>query len=447
MVKVGLEIHTYLEIPSNTKLFCNCKLNETIPNNATCPVCTGQPGCKPMLPNKEALDAILRISLILDCNVNKKLMFQRKHYSWPDLPNGFQKTMSGSYSSPVAVKGNFLGIGIQQVHLEEDPARWDPLTGRVDYNRSGFPLAEIVTDPDFTSSKQVGEWIKNLITTLSYVTAINKKAGIKVDVNVSIPPKFQRVEIKNINSFTSIINAIDYEEKRQAKEEVKQETRAWDSEENETVFMRSKEDALDYMFIPEPDLPEIQIKKDYLDKLKKQIPESPENKLKKFLKLNVDKTNARVISNSLPLAELYEEVIKKTNAKLASNWFRRDIIEACNNQDIDFDDIKATSKSIIELIKLVKENKLNQSHAKEILEKLVKKDFSIKDYIKKHNLKSLTTDLDKYCEEAIKESAKAIKEYKSGQKKAINSIVGKVMKKTKGKANPGLVKKTIEKLL
>ena len=447
MVKVGLEIHTYLEIPNNTKLFCNCKLNEIIPNIATCPVCTGQPGSKPMLPNKEALDAILRISLMLNCKINKKLMFQRKHYSWPDLPMGFQKTMSGTYSSPVAVKGKFLGIGIQQVHLEEDPARWDPLTGKVDYNRSGFPLAEIVTDPDFKSSEEVYSWIKNLITTLSYINAVNKKAGIKVDVNVSIPPKFQRVEIKNINSFTSIINAIDYEEKRQGKEEVKQETRAWDVEENETVFMRSKEGDLDYMFIPEPDLPEIQINNVNLEKLKKQIPESPNKKLKKFLKLKVDKTNAKVISNSSPLAELYEQVIKKTDPKLASNWFRRDIIEACNNQDLDFDDIKVTPKNIIELIQLVKENKLNQSIAKEILEKLVKNDFNIKEYIKKNKLESLTDNLNKYCKEAIKESEQAVKEYKSGQEKAINSIVGKVMSKTKGKANPGLVKKTIEKLL
>ena len=161
--KVGLEIHGYLKMDNKSKLFCDCKIDtEAEPNTNICPVCTAQPGNKPKLPNKEAMDKILTIALMLNCKINKRLLFQRKHYSWPDLPAGYQRTISGSYSFPVGVEGNFDGIGISDIHLEEDPAKWDPVSGKVDYNRSGFPLVEIVTEPDFTSSEQVRLWLKKL---------------------------------------------------------------------------------------------------------------------------------------------------------------------------------------------------------------------------------------------------------------------------------------------
>ena len=221
MVKVGLEIHGYLD--TNEKLFCRCKsihgAKFSKPNTNICPVCTGQPGAKPMLPNSKAVEKAIEISLILGCEINQKLVWQRKHYDWPDLPKGYQNTISGPYATPTGVKGKFLGIKITEAHLEEDPAAWNPLTGEIDYNRSGSPLIEIVTEPDFKNSKQVVEWLKQLITTLDYVKAINKNSGIKVDVNVSVPEmKTERVEIKNVNSMSNIINAINYEEKRQKKE-------------------------------------------------------------------------------------------------------------------------------------------------------------------------------------------------------------------------------------
>ena len=244
--KIGLEVHGYLNVQNREKLFCRCAIaHEAEPNTHICPVCTAQPGCKPMTANAEAVEKILAIALMLDCTVNKKLLFQRKHYSWPDLPSGYQRTMSGSYATPVGEHGKFLDIGITEVHLEEDPARWDPETGCVDYNRSGFPLVEIVTDPEFTNPEQVRDWLKALVKTLAYIKAIDADAGIKADVNISIGPKFERVEVKNVNSFSSIVAAIQYEFKRQGEEvaagkPIPMQTRAWSDATGENEVMRSK---------------------------------------------------------------------------------------------------------------------------------------------------------------------------------------------------------------
>ena len=185
MSLIGLEIHGYLD--TKEKLFCNCSTNSEKPNTSICPICTGQPGSKPMLPNKEAIKKSIQIGLMLSTKINiseneKNLIWQRKHYNWPDLPKGYQNTLSGSYAVPIGENGKFLGVRIRELHLEEDPAAWDPVTGQIDYNRSGLPLIEIVTEPDFTSSEQVADWLKNLIITLSYIKSIKKSSGIKADV-------------------------------------------------------------------------------------------------------------------------------------------------------------------------------------------------------------------------------------------------------------------------
>ena len=212
MTKIGLEIHGY--ILSNEKLFCRCKsqhgLKYSKPNTNICPICTGQPGAKPLLPNKQAVNKAIQIALILGCKVNGKLVWQRKHYDWPDLPKGYQNTISGPYATPVGQEGSFLGARIIEAHLEEDPAAWDPKTGRIDYNRSGLPLVEIVTAPDFKTAEEVGSWLKKLLHGLQYLRAIQADAGLKVDVNVNIPEKSERVEIKNVNSVENIEKAISY---------------------------------------------------------------------------------------------------------------------------------------------------------------------------------------------------------------------------------------------
>ena len=257
MTKIGLEIHGYLL--TNKKLFCHCKsehgLKYSKPNTNICPICTGQPGAKPLLPNRNALDKSIKIALMLGCKINEKLIWQRKHYDWPDLPKGYQNTFSGNHAIPNGEKGKFSGIDITEVHLEEDPAAWNPKTGEIDYNRSGSPLIEIVTEPQFTNSRQVIEWLKKLISALSYIKAIDKTSGLKADVNISIPGG-KRIEVKNVNSLKNIKEAIEYEIKRQQKDLPKtQETRRYDEIKNMTSRMRSKEQAQDYRFISEPDLP------------------------------------------------------------------------------------------------------------------------------------------------------------------------------------------------
>ena len=195
---IGLETH--IQLNTESKIFCSCKADSwgDPPNTNICPICTGQPGAKPMLPNKEAVEKVLAIALMLGCKVNDSLVFQRKHYDWPDLPKGYQDTQSGAYSVPLAENGIFEGIRIRELHVEEDPAAWNPETGAIDYNRSGLPLVEIVTEPDFRSAEQVEEWLKTLILTLSYIKALDKNAGIKADVNVSVG-RGERVEIKNLS--------------------------------------------------------------------------------------------------------------------------------------------------------------------------------------------------------------------------------------------------------
>jgi aspartyl-tRNA(Asn)/glutamyl-tRNA(Gln) amidotransferase subunit B len=217
--KIGLEIHGYLV--TKEKLFCKCVASREKglkANTNVCPICTGQPGSKPMLPNGEAVKKAVMIGLMLGCKINKSVKWQRKHYDWPDLPKGYQNTISGAHAVPLGIEGKYEGIGIWSMHLEEDPASWEPDSGKVDYNRSGLPLVEIITAPDFKTSEEVIEWLKKLLWAFNYLKTVDSNAGIKVDVNVNIPGKSERVEIKNLNSLENIGNAIEYEFNRQNKE-------------------------------------------------------------------------------------------------------------------------------------------------------------------------------------------------------------------------------------
>ena len=328
-VMIGLEIHGYLE--TKEKLFCRCKnfhdMKQIKPNTNICPICTGQPGCKPMAPNKEAIDKIIEIGLMLNCKPNtidnkKPWIFQRKHYNWPDMPSGYQKTVSGAHSTPCVELGEFLGIKIREAHLEEDPAAWNPETGKIDYNRAGVPLVEIVTDPDFKTPEQVEIWLRQLVLTLSYIKALNKDAGIKADVNVNIKGISVRTEIKNVNSITEIVKAIKSELKRHEKiKPIKQETRRWNSEKNATELMRLKELAEDYRFIPDPDLPGVKITKKRIEEIKKQLPESPIQKLEKIIKKHkISKSDALILTKNLEIVELFENVVEKISPKIALPW-------------------------------------------------------------------------------------------------------------------------------
>ncbi len=450
MVKIGLEIHGYLS--TKEKLFCSCKSEHGIkhsrPNTNICPICTGQPGAKPLLPNEKAVEKAVKIALALGCKINKSVIWQRKHYDWPDLPKGYQNTLSGPYAIPTGKGGNFLGIRITEVHLEEDPAAWNPKTGEIDYNRSGVPLIEIVTEPDFESQGQVIEWLKELITTLEYIRTIDKKSGIKVDTNISIP-RGKRVEIKNINSLNNVEKAIEYEIKRQKKDLPKsQETRRFDEIRETTIRMRSKEQTEDYRFISDPDLPSIKITQKRIDEIRSTIPETSKNKLEKLIKkYRVEKKYAEILVKKIEIVEFFESVIKKTSPQLAARWIIGELLNILNYNKKELDEVDIKPDHFIELLNLIEKRKITELKAQEILRQFIPKSFSPKKFGKKHSMISGKDELEKLADTVIKENEKAVSDYKTGKKWAINFLIGKVMKLTDKRADFKGVRKILEEKL
>jgi len=455
-VLIGLEIHGYLD--TKEKLFCRCKnfhdMKIIKPNTNICPICTGQPGAKPNAPNKSAIDKTIQIGLMLNCEVNtienkKPWIFQRKHYSWPDMPTGYQKTISGAHSTNPVVKGEFQGIQITEAHLEEDPAAWNPEKGTVDYNRAGAPLIEIVTEPDFTSAKQVETWLKQLILTLSYIKALNKDAGIKADVNVNIKGISKRAEIKNVNSITEIVKAINSEIARHEKEKPqKQETRRWNSITQKTELMRSKEDAADYRFIPEPDLPAIKITKKRVQEIQKNLPESPMQKLDKVIKKHkINETDAKILTQNLEIVELFEKVVEKIKPAIALPWITVELLGALNYNKKTIDEIEIDPNHIIELLNHLENNKITPLKAKEILRKFIPKSFSPKQEAKSSEKISNEKELSKIIQGILKQNKKSIEDYKAGEAKALNFLMGQIMQKTNRRADFQIARKVLEKEL
>lgn len=454
MVKIGIEIHGYLT--TKEKLFCDCKNahknKDAKPNTFICPICTGQPGSKPMLPNEEAIKKLIQIGLMLNCKINTTpeipLIWWRKHYSWPDLPKGYQNTISGTYANPVGVKGNFLGIGITEVHLEEDPAAWDPETGNIDYNRSGAPLVEIVTDPDFKSSEEVERWLKEMILTMSYIKALDSDAGIKADINISIPGG-ERVEIKNMNSLEEIKKAIEFEIKRQEKEPVKsRQTRQWNTEKQQTILMRTKESHADYRFIKDPDLPIIKLTKLEVDSIKKALPESPMVKLEKIIKKHkISESDAKVLISNIEIVEFFEKVIEKIDPKFAVPWITTELLGMLNYNKKTMSDVDIKVEHFIHLLNLIQDKKITELKAKDILRGWKEKSSDIKiDSIAAISDKG---EIDKIVEKVIadKQNEKAITDYKAGNTQVLNFLIGAVMKASNKRADYATAKKLLENKL
>lgn len=450
MVKIGLEIHGYLN--TNEKLFCSCKsehgLKHSKPNTNICPICTGQPGAKPMLPNKSAVDKVIQISLILGCKINSKLIWQRKHYSWPDLPKGYQNTISGPYAIPVGTGGEFMGIKITEAHLEEDPAQWNPKTGEIDYNRSGSPLVEIVTEPDFTSNEEVINWLKQLITTLGYIKSIDKNLGFKADVNISTTG--ERVEIKNINSLKNIKIAIEYESNRQKKPEevpLNQETRMFDENKGITIKMRTKERAENYRFISDPDLPIVKIENKRILTIKSKLPETPDEKLKKLIKkYNIEKKFAEVLTKKLEIVEFFENVIKKSDPKLAINWTTGELLRVLNYNKKDLDEVEIRPEHFIELLGMIDKKEITELRAKEVLNQFIPKSFSPKSKSKEHSIIS-NEEIKKIAQRIIKENKKAVSDFNGGKKESLNFLIGQVMRHSNKRADFAKAKEILEKIL
>jgi len=444
---IGLEIHVYLV--TREKLFCNCRASREKGmrgNIYVCPICTGQPGAKPMLPNHEAVKKAVQIGLMLGCRINNELIWQRKHYDWPDLPKGYQNTLSGTFAVPVGEDGKFYGIKIRSMHLEEDPASWNPDTGEIDYNRSGLPLVEIVTEPDFSESEEVAEWLKKLLLNLSYLKVADANAGIKVDVNVNIPGKSERVEIKNISSIESIRRAINYEFERQAKEGGKfKETRRWDDMKGKTMLMRSKENAEDYRFISEPDLTEIVIDEKLVKSLKEKMPEKPEDKLEKLIKkYKISERDAKVLAGNIDLAEFFEKTAEKIDGKFALPWVTTELLRFLNYNNKKLDEVDIKIEHFAALLKLVQEGKITELKAKQILDRFYPKSFMPTADEGKIGDEKL---LEEIARRIIEENRKAAGDYKAGEEKALDFLMGKIMEKTSRRADFRIAKEILRKLL
>ncbi len=445
---IGLEIHVYLV--TKEKLFCICKNQRErgLQGNINiCPICTGMPGAKPMLPNKNAVEKAVMIALMLRCKINNQLIWQRKHYDWPDLPKGYQNTLSGPYASPVGIQGNFMGIRIRSLHLEEDPASWNPDTGEIDYNRSGLPLVEIITEPDFSTSEEVVDWLKKLIHNLAYLKAVDSNAGIKVDVNVNIPGKTERAEIKNISSIESIGKAINYELERQNEEkESKRETRRWDDMKGKTILMRSKEEAEDYRFLSDPDLKDIAIDNNFIDMQKEKIPESPEVKLNKLIKkYKIDKKNAEILAKNIDIAEFYEKVADEIDGKFALPWVTVELLRFLNYNKKRLDEIDLKTEHFVALLKLVEDEKITELQGKQMLNKFYPKSF---DPSKSFEGKiSDFRELGEIAKKIINENKKAVEDYKKGDASALNFLMGKIMEKTRRRADFKIAKEVLIKLI
>ena len=432
---IGLECH--VELNTKTKLFCGCPIkgNEE-PNTRTCEVCLGHPGSKPVL-NKKAVEYAIKLCLALNCKLNEELIFSRKSYFYPDMAKNYQISQ---YEIPLGSNGNLKlksgkEIGIIRVHMEEDPASLVHPAGMqesayvlVDYNRSGNPLLEIVTEPCMESADEARDFMKQLITVLGYLGIFDLNTGIiKADANISIKESgYVKQEVKNITGFKEIERALNYEIARQ-KEVVKegkkiyQETRAWDSGKGLTFTLRKKETEDDYGYIPDSDLVKIEITKDLVDGIKKEMPELAHDKIKKFVtKYKIQKEDAEVLAAEKALAEMFEKVALEVDPVLAAKWLRRELVRVLNYNKKELHEIEMDEKHMIQLLKLIDNKKITDNVASKILEK--------------------------YCKEAISENPKAVEDYKNGNEKALNFVVGQVMRKSKGKATPKEVNEIIKRL-
>jgi len=449
MSKIGIECHIQLE--TKTKLFCSCPTSgKDIPNSRTCEICAGFPGSKPTL-NKEAINQALKVALALNCKISNEMFFSRKSYFYPDLAKNFQISQ---YEIPLAKLGKLENINIRRIHLEEDPGRLihKNTYTLIDYNRSGIPLIEVVTEPDFKSPEEVRLFLNKLTLILEYLGVYSRKNEntARTDANLSVE-NGQRVEIKNITGIKEVEKALNYELKLQEKEPAKiQQTKAWNAEKQITFLLRTKETEEDYGYIFEPDLTKIEITQEQIKNTKKTLPELADRKISRFIKqYKIPKADAQVIASELILAELFEKIIEKISPSLAAKWIRRELLRVLHYNKKTLEQVKIDEKHMIELLELVESKQITDATAKKLLEQLIEKSFSPKEYVKKQDLKVISTekDLENHCKQAIKENPQAVKDYKQGKEEALHFITGSVMRKTKGKADPKTVKEILTKLI
>ena len=460
-VVVGLEIH--VELATDSKLFCGCATHGSdVPNSRTCPTCLGHPGSKPVL-NKKALEYALKLALALNCKIASDLVFSRKSYFYPDMAKNYQISQ---YELPLGLKGvvevNGKKIGITRVHMEEDPAALVHPSGMqsspfvlVDYNRSGDPLCEVVTEPDMTSPEDARDFMKHLITVLEYLGIFDvNRCIIKADANVSIKESgYTRTEIKNVTGFKDIERALKYEVARQKENpsEVVLETRGWDAEKGVTFSLRKKEVEAEYGYIIDPDLVKIEMSSSFVDSVKSSMPELASDKLKKYEGKHGKVQSISVIIKDPKLASFFEDVVKDSaiDEKTAAHWVENIIKRILNDNKCSIDSTKIKPANLIDVIKLVKGKKITEKIGKDILKTAYDKSLDVDKYVKEKGLVMIDDNsaVEDACKKVISEQSEAVSKYKNGEEKIFNFIVGQVMRSTQGKADHSVVVEILKKLI
>jgi aspartyl-tRNA(Asn)/glutamyl-tRNA(Gln) amidotransferase subunit B len=468
---IGLEVHA--QMLTDTKIFCNCSTKfGSAPNSHACPVCLGMPGVLPVL-NKKVVEYGMKMALATNCTINPSNSFARKNYFYPDLPKGYQISQ---FAYPLAehgyisleTNGEQKKIGITRIHMEEDAGKLmhdeNNPSSYVDLNRTGVPLIEIVGEPDIRSPEEAAEYLKRLHEILVYLEICDgnmEEGSFRCDANVSIRPMGQkefgtRTELKNMNSFRNVQRALEYEVKRQQYlvengQKIVQETRLWDDAQGVTNSMRSKEEAHDYRYFPDPDLVPVMVDEAWIVKIRKELPELPLVKRERFVKeYQIPVYDAGVLTAERALAEYYEEVVRLCGKpKQASNWVMGDVLRFLNEEKRNIRQCPITAKALADMIKLIEEGAISGKMAKDVIEEMYKSGKPPQDIIKEKGLVQITDEgeLIKTITAIIETNPNQFKDFRGGKEKLFGFFVGQVMKATQGKANPQLVNDLLKKML
>ncbi len=455
--KIGLEIHLQLNV--NSKLFCNCSTKAEKPNTSVCECCLGFPGSKPVV-NKKVIEFAIKLGLALNCSIQKENFFSRKTYFYPDMSKNYQITQ---YEFPLCLNGNIRYknkvIRIKRIHIEEDPASIqypktisDSEYCLIDYNRSGVPLCEIVTEPDLTSAEEAREFLEYLISIIDYLDIYDsKRFTIRVDANVSLPGT-KRVEIKNITGFKAVEKAIGFEIIRQRgklrrNEEFKQETMHYDASLNKVIPMREKEFEEDYGYIFDPDLPKIVIEEKLIKEIKKEIPELPGEKINRLTRqYKINEDTASVLASEKEICDLFEESTKKADKDLAIRLITVTLKKVLNYNNIKLKESRLTTDNFISLLKLVEKNELTVRMADLLLRKLIFSKKRTKELVEELGFTKIS-DFDKIMDRVLEKNKAAVEDYKKGNSKALHFLIGQVLRETKDKADAKKIESEILKKL
>lgn len=471
---IGLEVHA--QLLTDSKLFCGCSTKfGAEPNTQVDPICLGMPGVLPVL-NRKAVEFAIKMALAVECTVNHKSVFARKNYFYPDLPKGYQISQ---YTEPLAEKGRLeievdgvkKTIGITRIHMEEDAGKLlhgegpeDAAFSFVDLNRTGVPLIEIVSEPDIRSADEAQAYLKALRDILIYLGICNgnmEEGSFRCDANVSVRPVGQekfgtKAELKNMNSFKFVKEAIDYEIQRQVDliesgGKVVQETRLFDSAKGITASMRSKEEAHDYRYLPDPDLLPLIVTDELVKEAASTLPELPRAKRQRFVsEYAIPDYDAGVLTASRALADYYEQTVKETGEpKLSSNWIMGELMRLLNEEGRSVTDCPVPPSGVADIIKMVKSGQISGKIAKEVFEEMYGTGKEAKDIVKSKGLTQISDEgeLAKIVEEIVNANPDNVAKFKAGKTNVMGFFVGEIMKATKGKANPGVINKLLKEKL